>query len=74
MKDQNNFWRYCDQEGKMPFLYNKLFKIKSHPFYVQYRNNKPVAYHGPIDVVGTNGKIWDYSVNEYVDAATISEE
>ena len=71
MANRDNFYRYVDREGKMPCLKYRPMRSKSHPFYVQYRNNKPVAYHGPLDVVGTNGKIWDYSINEYVDAATI---
>lgn len=67
----NNFYIYVDRDGKMPQLRNKKWKAKSHPYYVRYANNNPVAYHGPLDVVATHVttgglKFWDYSINEFV--------
>ena len=65
----NNFYIYVDTDGKMPILSPHPRQIKSHPFYIQYSGNKPVAYHGPLYVLcsdTTKKKIYDYSTQSYV--------
>lgn len=69
-----NFYLYVDRGGKMPQLAYQKWESKTHPYYVRYVNDKPVAYRGPLAVVGTNGKLWDYSINEYVSAEGIPQE
>lgn len=69
-----SFFRYVDKGGNMPILTYHSTYIKTHPYYVQYYNNKPVAYHGPqnvlcSDISGT--KVWDYSTNSFIDITNI---
>lgn len=74
---RKNFYRYVDRSGGMPQLRYRKWKSITHPYYVRYVNDKPVAYHGPIEIVGASGppgKLWDYSVNEYVSVEGIRQE
>ena len=65
MKD--NFYRAVDKEGKMPILCKKEYDIpETHPYFIRYKNNKPVSYKGKEDIVFENGKVYDYSINEFV--------
>lgn len=75
-----NFYYYVDREGKMPTLSDKKVTIKSHPYYVRYIGDKPVAYHGPVEIVATKSpldgqlKIYNYHKQEFVLASTIKAE
>lgn len=63
-----NFFLYVDREGKMPFISAVQRAVKSHPFFVQYRDNVPVAYKGPANVLAsdiTGTKVWNYATNEF---------
>lgn len=73
----NNFYIYLDREGKMPQLRYHKRKCDSHPFYIRYVGDKPVSYHGPLEILamgGPKGKIWDYSINEYVSMEGLRNE
>jgi hypothetical protein len=53
----------------MPQLSRVPLTIKSHPYWIQYKNNRPVAFFGPKgvlagDISGT--KVWDYHLSEFV--------
>lgn len=78
MKD--NFYIYVDRGGKMPQLKYRKWTSETHPHYVRYANNRPVAYHGPLDVVATkittDGSLcfWDYSRSEFVPASNAKPE
>lgn len=61
-----NFYIYVDREGKMPQLRRKVWDCRSHTYYVRYQNDRPVARRGPLEVIATNGRIWDYSLGKYV--------
>jgi hypothetical protein len=62
-----NFYRAVDRDGKMPVLCDKEYDIpETHPYFVRYRNSKPISYHGPEDILFENGKVYDYSKNEFV--------
>ena len=64
---KNNFYRAVDKEGKMPVLCKKEYDIpETHPYFIRYKNNKPVSYRGQEDVLFENGKVYDYSINEFV--------
>lgn len=39
---------------------------KSHPYYVRYVNNRPVAYRGLEDVLFNEGKVYDYGSEQFV--------
>ncbi len=63
-----SFYIYRTSDGNMPVLFYKKTYLPHHPYYVRYVNNKPVAYHGPLTVLGNaDGKIYDYSTQRYVD-------
>jgi hypothetical protein len=61
MRIEKNFYYYVDNDGNMPFISRSKRNVISHPNFVQYKDNKPVAYHGII-----YKKVWDYSLKEYV--------
>lgn len=72
-----NYFIYVDREGKMPFLSATKRNSLSHPFYIRYVKNSPVAYHGPAEVHArdvTGSKVWDYSRCIYVPIANIPQE
>lgn len=71
---KNNFYIYVDREGKMPVLFYEPVEIKSHPYYVKYINNRPVAYKGPLEVISNNGKFYCYDRKEYVPATEATNE
>lgn len=79
-QNRNTFWRYVDREGNMPSLQYKPMHSKTHPYYVRYENNKPVGYHGPLEVVATKSpvdgqmKFYDYDKQEFVLADTVPHE
>lgn len=58
----SNFYVYRDRTGKMPQLTHKPWASKSHPYYTQYVNDKPVK---TVPYPGQNA-VWDYSLNEFV--------
>ena len=69
MRIGKSFFRYVDKNGNMPFISNKRRNVISHPYFIQYKDNKPIAYHGPSNVIAgdiTNTKVWDYSESNYV--------
>lgn len=72
-----NFFLYVDREGKMPFQSDRQMAVKSHPFYVRYVSNRPVAYHGPKEVLAnniTNDKVYCYHSQEFVPIDSISQK
>jgi len=74
---RHNYYIYVDREGKMPFLSGNKRKSVSHPYYIRYVNDTPVAYHGPTEVHAqdvTKSKVWDYRQACYVPIANIPQE
>lgn len=72
---KNNYYRAVDKDGKMPILCDKEYNIPySHPYFIRYKNNKPVSYCGPEDVLFENGKVYDYSTNEFIFPDNLSKE
>lgn len=74
MKD---FFTYVDRGGKMTILSLHPTMIQTHPYYIRYVNNRPVAYHGPADVLVqdvTGSKVWCYASNSFIDIASLSKE
>lgn len=72
-----NFWIYFDVLGKCPVLSHKPISVISHPNYVRYVNDRPVAFHGPKQFVCsdlTRTKVWDYLDSEYVLIDNLVEE
>lgn len=72
-----NFFLYVDREGKMPFSSSTRKEIKSHPFYVRYVSDRPVAYHGPKQILAsniTNDKVYCYQRQEFVSIDSIPQE
>ena len=72
-----NFRIYVDRGGKMPQMRCGEWKSDTHPYYVRYLNNVPVARRGPISVLGsdvTGTKIWDFSKNAFVPLESIKQE
>ena len=67
-----NFFIYTDKGGKMPQLRYKPWQCITHPYFVQYVNNRPVKYHGPDDLMGNkNGSVWCYASSDYVPLSSI---
>jgi hypothetical protein len=72
-----NFRVYVDRDGKMPQLRRGVWDSASHPYYTRYVADKPVALRGPVSVLAddvTGTRVWDYSKNEYVPAASLPQE
>jgi hypothetical protein len=46
-----NFRVYVDRGGKLPQLRHKPWQCVTHPYYVRYENDRPVAFHGPTNVL-----------------------
>jgi len=69
---RDNFRIYVDREGCMPQLRRKKWKCISHPYYVRYENNHPVAMHGPAEVL--KFQCYSYATQQGVDIATIRQE
>lgn len=74
-----NFRICVDRGGKMPILRNlKDTTLATHPWFVEYRNNRPVGYKGPVEIVATRspvtGKLnfWDYSTQSPIGAETVN--
>jgi hypothetical protein len=64
---KSNFYRAVDKDGQWPVSYDREYDIpESHPYFIRYKNNKPVSYCGPEDILFENGKVYDYSINEFV--------
>lgn len=63
---KDDFYLYVDRSGKMPTLSHKPKNMLSHPYFVRYVNNKPIAFCGPKNILFTNNKVWDYSKDEYI--------
>ena len=77
MADRSSFYIYVDSEGNMPVLSYKKRTVPNRPYYTRYVNDKPVAYHGPIETVSrdiTKTRVWDYSQNEFVPIETLVAE
>lgn len=68
----NNFRIYVDREGKIPQLRPKEWKCTSHPYYIRYVNNYPVAMRGPAEVLRL--ACYNYATQQNVDIATIPQE
>ena len=65
----NNFYIYKDKGGKIPQLRYSAWQCRTHPYFVQYVNNRPVKYHGPIDVVSDNvnrDAVWCYDTHNFI--------
>ena len=74
---KTNYLIYVDREGKMPILSATKRNYISHPYYVRYVKDSPVAYHGPAEVHArdiTRSKVWDYCKSCFVPIASIPQE
>ena len=74
---RDNFRIYVDRGGNMPQLTHKRWASNTHPYYIRYENNRPVALHGPVAVLAqdiTNTKIYSWANHDFVDIATIPQE
>ena len=72
--DVNNFYIYLDRAGKMPVLSRYKATISNRPYWIQYQNGRPVAYHGPETVMAqdiSGKKIWDYRLSKFVPIADV---
>ncbi len=69
-----NFYIYVDKGGKMPQLRRRPTEIKTHPYYIKYGGDKPIAIHGPRELLTTDGKVYDYALKEFVPADGIPSE
>ncbi len=76
----DNFRIYVDRGGKMPQLRRRAWECASHPYYVRYVGGRPVAFHGPMDVVAARSpvdrqlKFFDYATKTFVAASTVLAE
>ena len=60
---------YIDRGGNMPQLRRKPWKCDSHPYYIQYINDRPVSYRGPRDIIAENidkDSVWCYQTSGFV--------
>lgn len=72
-----NFRVYVDRGGNMPQLRRQRWECQSHPYYVRYINDHPVAYRGPQNVVATNvskDKVYSYHLREWIPIAGLIAE
>jgi hypothetical protein len=72
-----NFWVYVDRGGKMPQLCHKRWQCVTHPYYIRYVNDRPVAYHGPAEVVAKNvtkDGVWCYLTSKFISIQSLSVE
>lgn len=72
-----NFRVYVDRGGNMPQLRHSVWKFDTHPFYIRYINDRPVAYHGPVDVLVQNlsrDGVWCYQRGEFVSINSLTAE
>jgi hypothetical protein len=72
-----NFRVYVDRGGKMPQLRHGAWNCETHPFYVRYENDRPVAFHGPTEVLVENIKkdsVWCYLRSKFIPIALLKEE
>lgn len=77
MDDRSSFYIYVDDYGRMPVLSYKKRQVHGRPYYTRYANDKPVAYHGPAEVVCsdiTRTRVWDYSQNDFIPIDSLAEE
>ena len=77
MTNRKNFYIYVDSDGNMPVLSYRKRAVPNRPYYTRYINEKPVAYHGPIESVRrdiSKTRTWDYSQNEFVPIETLVAE
>ena len=71
---RSNFVIYTDSNGSLPVLRPigvplSLSFAKHHKYWVEYRNNKPVA----VKPYPFQTSVWDYSVQESVSISSIKE-
>lgn len=60
---------YVDRGGNMPQLRHIKWQCESHPYYIQYINDRPVSYYGPRDVIAgnvTKDSVWCYLTSGFV--------
>ena len=72
-----NFRVYVDRGGNMPQLRRSVWKCDTHPFYIRYSNDGPVAYHGPVDVLVQNlsrDGVWCYRRGKFVSINSLTAE
>lgn len=73
----NNFRVYVDRGGNMPQLRHSVWKCATHPYYIRYVNDRPVAYHGPVNVIAENvskDSVWCYRRCEFVPVDSLTAE
>ena len=66
-----------DKGGKVPVLSHKKMNNPHHPYYIRYINDRPVAYHGPRDVVVGNinkDSVWCYNRSKFVPIDSLTVE
>jgi hypothetical protein len=72
-----NFRVYVDRGGKMPQLRHTQWNCTTHPYYIRYVNDRPVAYHGPAEVLAenvTNDGVWCYLTSKFIPIQSLSVE
>mgnify|MGYP006950428232 FL=1 len=72
-----NFRVYVDRGGNMPQLRHSVWDCDTHPYYIRYINDRPVAYHGPVSVVAQNvsrDSVWCYLRSEFVSINSLTAE
>jgi hypothetical protein len=76
MKITENFFIYVDKDGKMPQFRRRRWNSKTHPFFVQYVNKQPVAYHGPKEIIAqdiSGDSVWCHKTCEFVSLDKIKQ-
>ena len=72
-----NFLIYKDRGGKMPQLRRTKWTCETHPYYIRYINNRPIAYHGPLNVIAENvtgDKVWCFDRLTFVPLTSLNAE
>lgn len=68
-ESKDNFYIYVDSDGKMPQLTYKPWTSKSHRYWTQYRNNKPIS----VKPHPKQTHVWDYSTNSSVKVSSVKQ-
>lgn len=72
-----SYYVYVDRGGNMPQLRHSEWVSNTHPYYVRYINDRPVAYHGPQDALAQNitgDSVWCYLTDSFIPLTTLIQE
>lgn len=72
-----DFRIYVDRGGNMPQLRYKKWRSATHPYYIRYSGDHPVALKGPVELLAediTKTKVFSYAQHDYVSMANIPQE